>query len=47
MYNLIQMNLQASKLLKHICTDTKFIKNAKLIKAWLKLKQLIVLGLMK
>ncbi len=29
------------------CTDTKLSKNAKLIKAWIKLKLFIDLGLMK
>jgi len=31
----------------NIYTDTKVIKNAKLIKAWVRLKMFIVLGLMK
>jgi hypothetical protein len=44
--HLIQRNLQASKLLKtHV--QTQSYKNAKLIKAWVKLKLFIVLGLMK
>jgi len=49
-YNLIQTNLQASKLLKQICTDTKLlkvIKSARLIKAWIKLNCPLFLGLMK
>jgi len=32
---------------KHICTGTKVIKNAELMTAWIKLKLLIVLGLLK
>jgi hypothetical protein len=47
----LQTYLQASKLLKntctHICTDTKVIKKAKLVKAWIHLKLFIVLALMK
>jgi len=43
-YSFIEMNLEASKLSKYICTNSKFIKNAKHIKAWLKLKWLIVQG---
>jgi hypothetical protein len=46
-YNYLQTYLQALKLLKYICTDTKDIKNAKLIKAWIKLKMLMDLALMK
>ncbi len=42
-----QTYLQARKLLKHTCTVTKVIKNAKLIKDWAELKLFVVLGLMK
>ncbi len=43
-YNLIQTNLWASKLLEHLCT---VIKSAKLIKAWIKLNCSLFLGLLK
>ncbi len=43
----MQTYLQGSKLFKHIYTELKAIKNAKLIKAWNKLKLFSVLGLMK
>ena len=42
-----QTYLQALKLLKHTYTDTKVIKNAERIKAWIKLKPFIVLGILK
>jgi hypothetical protein len=45
--HLIQTNLQTSKLLKIILYRYKIIKNAKLIKAWIKLKLFIDLGLNK
>ncbi len=42
----MQTNLQASKLLKTLMYGHKIIKNAKLIKAWIKLKLFIDPGLM-
>jgi len=45
--NLIQTYLQTSKLLKTHMYMHKDIKNANLIKAWIKLKQFIDLGLTK
>ncbi len=45
--HLIQTNLHAWALLKTHTYWHKVIKNAKLIKAWIKLKLFIVLGLMK
>ncbi len=44
---LMQTNLQASKLLKTQMYRHKVIKNAKLTKAWIELKLFIDLGLMK
>jgi hypothetical protein len=44
MYNLVQTNLQASNLVKTYMFRHKVIQNAKLIKAWNKLKLIIVLG---
>jgi hypothetical protein len=41
---LIQTNLQASKLIKTHIYRCKVIKSSKLIKAWIKLKQFIVPG---
>ncbi len=47
MYKTLQTYLQASKLLKHMCTNTKVIKNAEYINAWIKLKLFILLAPMK
>ncbi len=46
-YNLTQTNLQAKKVIKTHRYRHKVIKNAKLIKARIKLTLIIVLGLMK
>jgi hypothetical protein len=45
--HVIQTNLQVSKLLKSHTYRHKVIKNAKLVKVWIKLKMFIDLGLMK